>query len=366
MSGTPSGKVSSQPAGSLSPRTSRLAAELAAFPRRGVTLAELWELFDRVDSVSATSPTRRAELAAILAELEADGVIEAPSSRSLDRTQDPPLPRRVKLAGRTSAGRGSKEAGSATSVAWRPELAWATSVATRLSAGQLEALRRINAWLRDAQPIAEVPLRERSYEIFGDEKLLDRLLGTSLFGPGRLSLGLLRARRTRPPLPARRLGSGPLLLVVENSDTFDTLAGLLADQPGRVGWVAWGAGRAFEASVLSIAELPRVTSIRYYGDLDATGLRIPAAASQLASSEGLPEVRPAAELYRILLTQGTPQRSGAEGRLDQDRAGALASWLSPELRSEVAALLAAGRRIPQEAVGFELLARSQAWRRPLQ
>jgi hypothetical protein len=366
VSGTLSGNVSAQPARSLSPRASRLAAALAALPRRGITLAELWQLFDRVDPVSATSPTRRAELATILAELEAGGVIGAPSPRSLDRTQDPPLPRRVKLAGQTSAGRGSKEAGSATSVAWRPELAWATSVATRLSAGQLEALRRINAWLRDTQPSAEVPLRERSYEIFGDEKQLDRLLGTSLFGPDRLSLGLLRARRTRPPLPARRLGSGPLLLVVENSDTFDTLARLLADQPGRVGWVAWGAGQAFEASVLSIAELPQATEIHYYGDLDATGLRIPAAASQLASSEGLPEVRPADELYRILLARGSPQRTGAEGRLYQDRAGGLASWLPPELRSEVAALLAAGYRIPQEAVGFELLARSQAWRRSFQ
>jgi hypothetical protein len=156
------------------------------------------------------------------------------------------------------------------------------------------------------------------------------------------------------------------MLVVENSDTFDTIAGLLADQPGRVGWVGWGAGRAFEASVLSIEELPQVTEIRYYGDLDAIGLRIPVAASALATSEGLPEVQPAADLYRMLLVRGTPQRTNGEGRLDQDRAAALASWLPPELRREAAALLAAGHRIPQEAVGFELLARSRAWRRSLQ
>lgn len=62
------------------------------------------------------------------------------------------------------------------------------------------------------------------------------------------------AGATDPPaVTARRLGNGPLLLVIENSDTFDTLAGLLADQPGRVGWIAWGRA-GFEASVLSIAE----------------------------------------------------------------------------------------------------------------
>jgi Uncharacterized protein conserved in bacteria C-term(DUF2220) len=348
--------------GRLSPRASRLAAALAAFPRQGVTLADLWQLFDRVDPVSATSTARRAELAALLVELEAGGVIVMPSPRSMDRTQNPPLPRRVILAGRMPSGRASNAAGSARSVAWRPELAWAASATTRLSAGQVETLRQINTWLRDAQPTANVPLRERSYEIFGDEKQLDRLLGTGLFGPGRLSLGLLRARRTCPPLPARRLGSGPLLLVVENSDTFDTLAALLAYQPDRVGWIAWGAGQAFEASVLSVADLPQVTEVRYYGDLDASGLRIPAAASELAASEGLPEVQPATDLYRILLDRGAPQRINSEGRLDQDRAAAIASWLPPELRSEVAALLAAGRRIPQEATGFELLARSQSWR----
>jgi hypothetical protein len=246
-------------------------------------------------------------------------------------------------------------------VAWRPELAWAASA--RLRPGQVETLRKVNVWLRDARPSALVPIRERSLEILGDEKQLERLLSMSLFEPGRPSLDLLSARRTRPPLPARRLGAGPAMLVIENSDTFDTLARLLADRPGRVGWIAWGAGKAFEAAVVSVAEFLEVSQILYYGDLDAAGLRIPAAANQTARSEGLPTIRPAVELYRTLLAHGRPQ-SGHE-HADQQTAASIASWLPADLQAAVIALLISGQRIPQEATGLELLANSESWRASL-
>jgi hypothetical protein len=120
------------------------------------------------------------------------------------------------------------------------------------------------------------------------------------------------------------------MLVIENSDTFDTLARLLADRPGRIGWIAWGAGKAFEAAVVSVADLPEVSEILYYGDLDAPGLRIPAAATQTATSEGLPTIRPAVELYRTLLVHGRPQ-PGYE-QVDQQSAAVLASWPPPTCR----------------------------------
>jgi Uncharacterized protein conserved in bacteria C-term(DUF2220) len=343
----------------LTARAARLAAALAELSRRTVTLAELWGLFDRIDPVSATSPARRAELAGLLAELEGQGVIALPSSRSMDRSQVPPLPRRVALSARR--GSGTPSGGAPRSVAWRPELAWAASA--RLTPGQVETLRKVNVWLRDARPTAVVPIRERSLEILGDEKQLERLLSTSLFEPGRLSLDLLSARRSRPPLPARRLGAGPAMLVIENSDTFDTLARLLADRPGRVGWIAWGAGKAFEAAVVSVAEFPEVSQLLYYGDLDAAGLRIPAAANQTASSEGLPTIRPAVELYRTLLAHGKPQ--AGQDHVDQKGAAVLASWLPPNLQQPVIALLTSGRRIPQEATGLELLGHSESWRTSL-
>jgi hypothetical protein len=109
-----------------------------------------------------------------------------------------------------------------------------------------------------------------------------------------------------------------------------------------------------------VADLPEVSQILYYGDLDVPGLRIPAAALETATSEGLPTIRPAVELYRTLLVHGKPQ-PGYE-QVDQQRAAVLASWLPADLQAPVIALLTSGQRIPQEATGLELLTHTERWR----
>jgi hypothetical protein len=158
-----------------------------------------------------------------------------------------------------------------------------------------------------------------------------------------------------------RLGPGPDLLVVENGDTFDSLRRTLAATPGRIGRLAWGAGGAFESSVLSLAEtdggLP--TGIFYFGDLDAIGLRIPASASALANGSGLPAVRPATDLYTALFRLGRPQ-AGRPAIL-ADRARELAAWLDPEHRGRAVSLLESGHRLAQEAVGLAALTAMDGW-----
>lgn len=202
-----------------------------------------------------------------------------------------------------------------------------------------------------------MPLRERSLEILGDEKALDGKLATSLFAEGRLSLDLLRARRAVPRLYTERVGDGDVLLVVENSDTFDSLVRVLTDRPGRIGSVGWGAGGGFEASVLSISR--DVREIRYFGDLDRDGLRIPANASRLAVLSGLPAVQPAAPLYDTLFEAG--QARSGQSTLSEDVAGPLVEWLDEEHRTPARALLTSGRRLAQEAVGLSCLLRWTGW-----
>lgn len=330
----------------LSPKAARLAAELETGDTRTVRLPELWRLYGRADPASATRPTRRADLAAAITELAAAGVL-TPSKKAAD-SGTPPLPAQVTLPAPAAS---VTAAALARAVAWRPELAWAASA--RLTVGQVGLLQAVNVWLRDRGRDADVvPLRERSLELFGYEKRLDTMVSTSLFGPDRLSLGLLRTFRAHPPLPVRRVGDGPILLVVENADTFDTLRKALTAGSGhRVGWIAWGAGAGFEASVLSIGELPEVTEVAYFGDLDAVGLRIATSAARTAATERLPVVRPAHGLYRLLLDHGVPQ----PGQPSAD--GALAGWLAePSAVARAARLLTEGARIPQEAVSARALA----------
>ena len=333
--------------GPLTPRAARLAAELEAWGRRTITLGELWPLFARADPASATRPNRRADLAATITALAAAGAVTL--SKALDLTATPPLPARLTLPPPIVT---APAAALARAVPWRPELAWAATA--RLTVGQVGVLQTINGWLRDRGRHTDVlPLRERSLELFGYEKRLDTLITSSLFAPNRLTLKLLRTFRAHPPLPLRRTGDGPILLVIENADTFDSVRGALAITPTAVGHIAWGAGAAFEASVLSVAELPDVRDIAYFGDLDADGLRIPASAAALAAAEGLPAIRPAHGLYRLLLEAGTQQ--AGQARVDPARAVELAGWLG-EFAPAARELLTDGARIPQEAVSANALA----------
>jgi len=63
-----------------------------------------------------------------------------------------------------------------------------------------------------------VALRERSMDIFGDEKYLDNMLGTKMFGVGRLTLELLRCYIPSVPIYSEAIEPGQVdrpLLVVE-------------------------------------------------------------------------------------------------------------------------------------------------------
>lgn len=341
----------------LTPRARRLAAALEELPMRTVPLEQLWMLYAAADPAGATQASRRADLAATIDALAAAGVLTP--SKSRDTTATPALPTRITLP---AAAPTETAAVLARAVPWRPELAWVP--AARITVGQVSLLQAVNTWLRDrGHDDDTAPLRERSLELFGYEKQLDRMLPTSLFDPGRLTLDLLRTFRTRPPLATRRTGEGSVLLVVENSDTFDTLARVLTLNPGSVGYIAWGAGAAFESSVLSIADLPGVNAVSYFGDLDADGLRFPASASMLAATQGLPPVRPADGLYKLLLAAGVPQRG--QPPIDPERAAALSEWLPPAVQNPVTALLSGGTRLAQEAVRATLLSQNTGWRRGL-
>jgi hypothetical protein len=304
-------------------------------------------------------PERRADLAARLLELELAGLLSR--SATQDRSARPPLPTRVTLAGEQAAA--TSAAARARRVAWRPELAWVLSA--RLSGTQVTQLQAVNAWLRDhGHETDELPMRERSLQVLGHEKALERLLGTGVFAPGRLTLELLRTFRTHPPLPNVKVGDGPVMLVAENDDTFHSLLTVLSGSPGVVGRVAWGAGGAFEASVRSTGDLPGIERVAYFGDLDADGLRIPLNAAGTAAALTLPPVRPATALYRRLLA--TAVRQPGQPALPTALAARLSTWLeADDLSVHTTELLCDGIRIPQEALTVVDLDADRTWAQTL-
>jgi len=103
----------------------------------------------------------------------------------------------------------------------------------RLSRAELHFLTAVNSWLPQARPSIVVPMRERSWQLVGDDRALEGMRSGRLFGPGRLTLEILRCRSSWPPVHERVFGGGRWL-VVENWSTFESLCAVaaLADSTG--------------------------------------------------------------------------------------------------------------------------------------
>lgn len=296
-----------------------------------------------------TDPERRALLAELLAEMRDAG--EVTWSKKLDRRVKPELPAFVVLANTRPA-----EPAAGTGFPWRPELAWAHDM--RLTASEFEVLKAIQALVRDRPDARVVPHRERSLEVFRDEKRLDRLVRSRLFEDGRLTMAVLRAEWVPPPISLSPLGAGTTVLVSENAAGFHSLA---ATSGGQLRAVAYGAGTSFAQSVAGIAAAGDVERILYIGDLDAEGVMIPQRAIAVARRVGLPDPEPALGLWRALCDES--DRIGHQVQpVPPDVAAELCGWFGDtDVAKDVQRLLEGGVRVAQEFLGLEWLT-SNDWR----
>lgn len=306
--------------------------------------ANLLEAFGRAFPHSQGDLNQRERLAAILHDLAEAGHISLPrqsSRRGYDHSERTPLPRFVR---RISSRRAPRNA-----TFWRPELAFAQN----LPVNWHEELIAIQNWLRKHGGETQyVALRERSVEIFGDEKRFDGMLGTKLFAAGHLSLDLLKCYLPTVPIYVESIEADQHvrpLLVIENHTTFDTIR-RWNQRHRRYSAVAFGAGTAFISSCSSLRrslQLQGCSGVAlYFGDVDPKGLWIPVRSSQ---GSGI-DIRPERNLYELLFRK-------ARGRFiiahtpypfESD----LLEWLPQNLREEAAQCFDKGRRLPQEFLSF--------------
>ncbi len=319
--------------------------------RRRIPLDMLRQLFAAACPEFAEQPDRRTRLGAILRTAAKSGAILLPRSwHNWDKTGGAALPLFITLAPAQPA--------PPSGYAWHPLLTFASGERNRL---RLESAQRINEWLK-ADPDLDlvVPIKERSLEIFGDEKRLDRLRasGTTLFG--QLSLAVLGCRVCPIPLPFEagpERAIGEPILIVENNDTWVSFAAWNrnAARYSAIVYVGGGYGKNLtdgEAFIDELLQRFQARALFYFGDLDPVRLRIPSrAAERRARSDGLP-LQPAASLYAWLLANGIRTRL----RQVAPASPSDLAWLPKELRIAVHDLFAARQRIPQEALGTRVLA----------
>ena len=194
----------------------------------------------------------------------------------------------------------------------------------------------------DARPPA--PIKERSYDIFRDEKRLEGLQHSQiLFGEGQVTLDLLRCYVVSPTPITERLPHGRGIIVLENEATFDSFCRLARVVPT---WrlIVYGRGNEIQKCVGYLArEIASAGGepVDYFGDIDRRGLDIP----QQLVAKGIPAAPflPGYEflLRNVAVSDGPPQKS---------------RWLPSGLAARAAAIVESGGRIPQEAFGWEELA----------
>ncbi|MBB3084192.1 hypothetical protein [Geodermatophilus sabuli] len=348
------------PSPALSPLAAHLSAVVVAHRRQTVDLDVLYRAAVDFDRSLATSVTGRQELLDALIELDRGDIAALPRGREhFDRRSTPPLPQWVR---RPSAGRRTAPEGRTR--VWPSALQPAAAMARRPD--EFTVLDVVAEFLRrgGADRIS-VPVRERSLELFGDEKRLDTLLASRLFTSHALTLELLRCHPVPMPFAAQWVPGAPTgevtLLVAENHHTYASLLEATrahAAAGGSARWVGYGGGQQFCSSVASVPLLvPVPTRIQYFGDLDLRGLEIPTMASATATAAGLPPVQPVMRLYTALLAHG---RKAPAIAVAESAAGAAAAWLGP-LAGDAAAVLTGGHRLAQEAVGLELLLEHPEW-----
>lgn len=304
----------------------------------------------------ATSADRYHRLRAVVDELVRRGVIEP--SKAHDTRLGVRLPRSLLVAGRTPA---AAVENPARRFPWVTEMAWAAN-GPRRPAVIHDYLIRISTWIAANRRPATVPVRERSLELFGDDKALDRLLA-GVLRERAATVEALAIDQVHPPMAYAEVPGavGRRVLIVENGTTFHSALRaarhhVAAEVPVAVRWVGYGAGGQMGAIVPSLCQLDP-DELSYFGDLDPEGLGFPARAAVKAREAGLPRLEPARVLYRWLLDRGRPQRKRRPSSWPADGL----AWLGTDLAARLNRTLGEGVWLAQEWVGVTALEADPAW-----
>ena len=231
-----------------------------------------------------------------------------------------------------------------------------------------DAIQKLNAYLFKGLPSVPVSKKERSFEIFREEKQLeDRPLRNLLDRLG-MTAEVLRYYETpeydfdRYIAPEQK--DCLTLLICENKDIWFNIRRRMAEDGAReifgerIDGVVYGSGnkisqvRALEVSTgyLGVKEV----SYLYWGDIDRAGLNI-----YLSVKKGNPGLRiqpfVPAYLEMLKLIRGRPVPDSDDNRGQIGEYLGLSQHFPTEAWAEIAALIQANKRVPQEVITYEHL-----------
>ena len=210
-------------------------------------------------------------------------------------------------------------------------------------------------------------VNERSFQIFGREKFLQREQGKKILSHCGVSLEQLHVYHTTEPLACYSADKGTpqTVLILENKDTFYSMRKSLMDGANhvfgeKIASLIYGAGkgiyRSFEDFSFSVE--PHINApgnrILYFGDLDYEGIGI---YEHLAKAFDLMcRIVPFVEAYRNMITKAgrygyvnLPDTSDGQNR---SLSGRFFSYFAKEDQEEMQKILATGKYVPQEILSY--------------
>ncbi len=328
--------------------------ELHALGKRRIGLTELRVAWLRAHPEARDQPETRRLLLDALQDLEREGKIVLPT-RGWDTSGFPALPRTARLR---DEARGRR---TRAPHAWLPALDFAADERHPVRRADLQAVNAFLMSVRNRTPVP-APTRERSLQIFGDEKRLDKLRkGELALFEGRIPLTDLHCYPVAPPLPhdvPPKQAPGRPILILENYHSYDSFrrwnrkAMLYAA-------IAYGGGNAFRQSAGNLDDLidqVQAEGLMYIGDLDPAGTRILIGVNR--QRQRRMALRPHRGLYGWLLVHG--HRRPLERLPEKMEIDELGDVFPSDLARGLADMWSQGQRIPQESFGFEQLSAAEA------
>ena len=291
----------------------------------------------------------RQTLHTLIAGIELRGFSLPKSKKLFDHTAQPPLPKWVQRSEKTNDDK--KFWLDPKTYLWAREL---TFLAEGRRLPDYQQWQMLDNWLKSGGRNAPiVPVRERSFEIFNDEKLLDDFSKTQPFKQGRIELSVLRCVITPEPLAWEKGPSSSESkpgLVVENSATWRTLSVWNRDN-GVYSSVVYGGGNKFSQTWQGldlVREIAPFDLLHYFGDVDYEGLMIPFRAARNIHESLDVSLILDTELYENLRGAVPKERwcKSKQRTLNDD----LLNWLPNKLKDWLVEVISNDFRIPQEGL----------------
>ena len=250
----------------------------------------------------------------------------------------------------------------------------APAIRTDYYLNHLDVYQKEQKWVRllnqyflrqKAEDQEPVSLNERSFQIWGREKFLQREEGKKILSHCGVSLDQLYVYSTTEPLAyysaCREVPQ--TIVILENKDTFYSMrksllrgADLIFDK--KIGTVIYGAGKGISRSFedFRFCVEPHINApeneILYFGDLDYEGIGIYEHLEQTFASDH--EIMPFVAAYEKMVQKagecGRDFLPDSSERQNRNISGRFFRYFSEEMTDAMKQILASGKYIPQEIV----------------